>query len=128
MSFAAIAGPVAGAVVGGLMSDGGGSSQTASKTPWEPAIKPLTNSLETGRALERYYQQNPFNQMQRTGYQNLYADLDQFRNQIQPGLVQFANGMMQSDYQRGPASRRWRRCAAVAGWAVVCRWATPARR
>lgn len=102
MSFAAIAGPVAGAVVGGLMSDGGGGSQTASKTPWEPAIKPLTNSLETGQALERYYQQNPFNQMQRTGYQNLYADLDQFRNQIAPGMMQFANSMMQSNYQRGP--------------------------
>lgn len=98
----AILGNVAGAVVGGLMSDGGGGSQTASKEPWAPAIKPLTNSLDTGQALERYYQQNPFNPMQRTGYQNLFSDLDQFRNQIQPGLAQFANDMMQSNYQRGP--------------------------
>lgn len=97
-----IIGPVAGAVVGGLMSDGGGGQQTASKEPWAPAIKPLTNSLDTGRGLERYYQQNPFNPMQRTGYQNLFSDLDQFRNQIQPGLAQFANDMMQSNYQRGP--------------------------
>lgn len=102
MSFAAIAGPVAGAVVGGLMSDGGGGSQTASKTPWEPAIKPLTNSLETGQALERYYQQTPFNPLQQQGYQNLYSDLDQFRNQLSPQLMQFANSMMQSNYQRGP--------------------------
>lgn len=94
--------PIAGAVVGGLMSDGGGGQQTASKEPWAPAIKPLTNSLDTGQALERYYQQNPFNPMQRTGYQNLFSDLDQFRNQIQPGLAQFANDMMQSTYQRGP--------------------------
>lgn len=94
--------PIAGAVVGGLMSDGGGGQQTASKEPWAPAIKPLTNSLDTGQALERYYQQNPFNPMQRTGYQNLFSDLDQFRNQIQPGLAQFANDMMQSNYQRGP--------------------------
>ncbi|MDR6768610.1 hypothetical protein J2W88_003914 [Acidovorax delafieldii] len=94
--------PIAGAVVGGLMSDGGGGQQTASKEPWAPAIKPLTNSLNTGQALERYYQQNPFNPMQRTGYQNLFSDLDQFRNQIQPGLAQFSNEMMQSNYQRGP--------------------------
>lgn len=99
----AILGNVAGAVVGGLMSDGGGGGQqTASKEPWAPAIKPLTNSLDTGQALERYYQQNPFNPMQRTGYQNLFSDLDQFRNQIQPGLAQFSNDMMQSNYQRGP--------------------------
>lgn len=94
--------PIAGAVVGGLMSDGGGGQQTASKEPWAPAIKPLTNSLDTGQALERYYQQNPFNPMQRTGYQNLFSDLDQFRNQIAPGMMQFANDMMQSNYQRGP--------------------------
>ncbi|KRB28082.1 hypothetical protein ASD94_10040 [Acidovorax sp. Root70] len=85
------------------MSDGGGGGQqTASKEPWAPAIKPLTNSLDTGQGLERYYQQNPFNPMQRTGYQNLFSDLDQFRNQIQPGMMQFANDMMQSNYQRGP--------------------------
>ena len=99
----AILGNVAGAVVGGLMSDGGGGGQqTASKEPWAPAIKPLTNSLDTGQGLERYYQQNPFNPMQRQGYQNLFSDLDQFRNQISPQLMQFANGMMQSDYRRGP--------------------------
>lgn len=94
--------PIAGAVVGGLMSDGGGGQQTASKAPWDPAVKPLTNSLNTLQDLERYYQQNQFNPMQRTGYQNLFSDLDQFRNQIQPGLAQFSNDMMQSNYQRGP--------------------------
>ena len=98
----AILGNVAGAVVGGLMSDGGGGQQTASKAPWDPAVKPLTNSLDTLQGLERYYQQNQFNPMQRTGYQNLFSDLDQFRNQIQPGLAQFSNDMMQSNYQRGP--------------------------
>lgn len=94
--------PIAGSVVGGLMSDGGGSSQTASKEPWEPARKPLINSINTGQDLERYYQQNPFNPLQQQGYQNLFADLDQFRSQLSPQLMQFANSMMQSDYQRGP--------------------------
>lgn len=94
--------PIAGSVVGGLMSDGGGESQTASKEPWEPARKPLINSINTGQDLERYYQQNPFNPLQQQGYQNLFADLDQFRSQMSPQLMQFANSMMQSDYQRGP--------------------------
>ena len=94
--------PIAGSVVGGLMSDGGGSSQTASKEPWEPARKPLINSINTGQDLERYYQQNPFNPLQQQGYQNLFSDLDQFRNQLSPQLMQFANGMMNSNYQRGP--------------------------
>lgn len=99
---AAILGPIAGSVVGGLMSDGGGESQTASKEPWEPARKPLINSINTGQDLERYYQQNPFNPLQQQGYQNLFADLDQFRGQMAPQLMQFANGMMNSNYQRGP--------------------------
>lgn len=99
---AAIA-PIAGAVVGGLMGGGGGGeSQTASKTPWEPTIKPLTNSINTGQDLERYYQQNPFNRLQQQGYQNLYSDIDQYRNQIAPGLMQFANNAMGYNYQRGP--------------------------
>lgn len=99
----AIAGPVIGSVVGGLMGgDEGGSSQAQSKEPWEPARKPLINSLNTGQDLERYYQKNPFNRLQQQGYQNLFSDLDSFRNQIAPGMMQFANQMMQSDYQRGP--------------------------
>ncbi|WP_291518413.1 hypothetical protein [Acidovorax sp.] len=103
MAFAAIAGPIAGAVVGGLMGgDGGGGSQTQSKEPWEPARKPLINSLNTGQDLERYYQRNPFNRLQQQGYQNLFSDLDMFRNQLAPSMMGFANQMMQSDYRRGP--------------------------
>ena len=82
---------------------GGGKQETASKTPWEPAIKPLTNSLNTGQDLERYYQQNPFNRLQQQGYQNQFADLDQFRSQTAPGLMAFANKLMGSNYQRASA-------------------------
>lgn len=99
MSF----GKVAGGLIGGLLGGGGGGeSQTASKEPWEPARKPLINSINTGQDLERYYQQNPFNPLQQQGYQNLFADLDQFRSQLSPQLMQFANSMMNSNYQRGP--------------------------
>lgn len=95
--------PIAGAVVGGLMGgDSGGGQQTASKEPWEPARKPLINSINTGQGLERYYQQNPFNPMQQQGYQNLFSDLDMLRSQIAPGMMQFANQMMNSQYTRGP--------------------------
>ena len=100
---AAILGPVAGAVVGGVMSDGGGGQQTATKDPWGPAQKPLQNSLTTGAALENYYQQNPFNPLQQAGYQNLYADLDNFRNVMAPQAMAFNNRMMNTNYQRKPA-------------------------
>lgn len=100
---AAILGPVAGAVVGGMMSDGGGGQQTATKDPWGPAQKPLQNSLTTGQALETYYQQNPFNPLQQAGYQNLYADLDNFRNVMAPQAMAFNNRMMNTNYQRKPA-------------------------
>ena len=100
---AAILGPVAGAVVGGVMNKGGGGQQTASKDPWGPAQKPLINSLDTGQGLENYYQQNPFNPLQQAGYQNLFADLDNFRNVMAPQAMAFNNRMMNTNYQRKPA-------------------------
>ena len=53
-----IFGPVAGAVVGGLMSDGG-EQQTATKEPWSAAAPWLRQQLEQGQNLQAYYQQNP---------------------------------------------------------------------
>lgn len=104
MSF----GAVAGAVVGGLMGGGGGGgggggSQTASKEPWAEAAPWIKDNIKTGQDLQRYYQQNPFNSLQQTGYQNQFADLDQFRNQMAPGLMNFANKLMGSNYQRAGA-------------------------
>ena len=101
---AAILGPVAGAVVGGVMGEGGGGgSQTASKEPWAEAAPWIKDNIKTGQDLQRYYQQNPFNSLQQTGYQNQFADLDQFRNQMAPGLMNFANKLMGSNYQRASA-------------------------
>ena len=102
---AAIVGPVAGAVVGGVMNKGGGGggSQTASKEPWAEAAPWIKDNIKTGQDLQRYYQQNPFNSLQQTGYQNQFADLDQFRNQMAPGLMNFANKLMGSNYQRAGA-------------------------
>lgn len=104
MSFAAIAGPIAGAVVGGLMSDGG--SQTASKEPWSEAAPWLRENIAQGRNLQAYYQQNPWNPMQQTAYQNTFSDIDNFRNSIAPGMMDFANRLMGTNYSRSGATQR----------------------
>ncbi len=101
----AILGPVAGAVVGGLMGDSGGGQQTATKEPWAEAAPWLKQNIKTGQDLQQYYQQNPFNQQQQTGYQNLFSDLDRFRNQMAPGLMQFAENAMTGSYQRPQYSK-----------------------
>ena len=98
---AAILGPIAGSVVGGLMSDDSQQSQTASKEPWKDAAPWLRENLRTGQGLQNYYQQNPFNPQQQTAYQNTFGDLDAFRNQMAPGLMGFANKLMGGSYQRG---------------------------
>lgn len=98
---AAILGPIAGSVVGGLMSDDSQQSQTASKEPWKDAAPWLRENLRTGQGLQSYYQQNPFNPQQQASYQNIFGDLDAFRNQMAPGLMGFANKLMGGSYQRG---------------------------
>lgn len=103
---AAILGPVAGAVVGGMMGGDDQQTQTQSRDPWGPAQPWLRQNLQTGQNLQGYYQQNPFNQLQRTSYQNIAGDIDNFRNNINPGLMDFANRLMGTNYSRqgGPSS------------------------
>ena len=103
MSFGAVAGAVVGGIMGGGGGGGGGGSQTASKEPWAEAAPWIKDNIKTGQDLQRYYQQNPFNSLQQTGYQNQFADLDHFRNQMAPGLMNFANKLMGSNYQRASA-------------------------
>ncbi len=98
----AILGPIAGSVVGGLMSDG--EEQTATKEPWKDAAPWLRENIAQGQNLQAYYQQNPWNSLQQTGYQNIYGDLDNFRNSIAPGMMDFANRLMGTNYSRGGAT------------------------
>ena len=95
----AILGPIAGSVVGGLMSDG--EQQTATKEPWSAAAPWLRQQLEQGQNLQAYYQQNPWNNLQQTAYQNTFSDIDQFRSSMAPGLMDFANRLMGTNYSRG---------------------------
>ena len=103
MAFGLSAGAVS-LIGGGLGLLAGGDSQqsqTASKEPWADAAPWLRENLRTGQGLQNYYQQNPFNPQQQTAYQNIFGDLDAFRNQMAPGLMGFANRLMGSSYQRG---------------------------
>ena len=97
---AAILGPIAGSVVGGLMSDGG-EQQSTSKEPWSAAAPWLRENIAQGQNLQAYYQQNPWNSLQQTGYQNTFSDIDNFRNSIAPGMMDFANRLMGTNYSRG---------------------------
>ena len=102
---AAILGPIAGSVVGGLMSDGG-EQQSTSKEPWSAAAPWLRDNIAQGQNLQAYYQQNPWNNLQQTAYQNTFSDIDQFRNSMAPGLMDFANRLMGQNYSRGGATAR----------------------
>lgn len=101
---AAILGPIAGSVVGGLMSDGG-EQQSTSKEPWSAAAPWLRENIAQGQNLQAYYQQNPWNHLQQTGYQNTYGDLDNFRGNMAPGLMDFANKLMGQNYSRQGGQR-----------------------
>lgn len=98
--------PIAGAVVGGLMGGGESGGQQVSKDPWGPAQEPLRNTLTGAQQLQTYLQQNPWNPLQQTAYQNTFTDLDAFRGQNN-GLMQFANQLMSGPgYQRGGSVQR----------------------
>ena len=108
MAFGLSAGAVS-LIGGGLGLLAGGDSeqsQTNTKEPWKEAAPWLKGNIRTGQSLQNYYQQNPFNQQQQTGYQNLFGDLDSFRNQMAPGLMDFANQLMGTNYQRGQGNNR----------------------
>lgn len=101
MSFLA---PIAGAVVGGLMGGGESGGQQVSKDPWGPTQEPLKGVISDAEALRQYQLRNPYNSLQMTGYQNMFGDLDAYRGQNN-GLMQFANRMMGTNYQRGMPSQ-----------------------
>lgn len=100
MAFGAIAGPITGALLGSMMGGDGEQTQSQSREPWAP-IQPWLQELATeGQSLNRYYQQNPFNSVQRTSMQNMLGDIDNYRSNINPGMMAFANRLMNTNYSR----------------------------
>ena len=77
------------------------ATQTANntKTPWAPAAPWMTSNLKTGQNLQSYMEQNPFNPQQKAAYQSLLGGIDGL-NASAPGLLDFANKGMTSNYQR----------------------------
>lgn len=92
-------GQIGAAVAGGLLGGKDGNTESK-KEPWGPAQPYILDNLKSGKQLQDFYQQNPFNQQQKTSYQNTFGDLDNFRKNVAPGLMDFANNAMTSTYQR----------------------------
>lgn len=93
-------------LLGGLLgSKNKGTTATEKREPWAPAQQYLIDNLATNKKLQDYYAQNPFNGLQQQGYENLYGDQNNFRQNIAPGMMDFANGMMGSKYERKALTR-----------------------
>ncbi len=88
------------AALGAMDSGDQQQSTEQKKTPWEPAQPWMKANLQSGQDLQQYMQKNPFNAQQKIGYQNLFGGIDQMNQQIAPGLMGVANGLMGSSYQR----------------------------
>ncbi len=90
------AGPLGG-LLGALGS--GDKQTTASKEPWN-AVQPwLKENIATGQALQKQYQDQPFNAIQQRGYQGL-LDVNNSGMQSLPGLLGLANRLGTTNYQR----------------------------
>lgn len=82
--------PIAGAVVGGLMSgDGPDQTQTTSKEPWSEAAPWIKDNIGIGQRLQNFYQQNPFNAIQQNAIGQTLNDQNYYRNTLMPGLMAF---------------------------------------
>lgn len=104
--YIAIAAPIATTLLGGLLgSKNKGSTATEKREPWAPAQPYLIENLATNKKLQDHYAQNPFNAQQQQGYENVFGDQNNFRQNIAPGMMDFANGMMSSKYERPRVSR-----------------------
>lgn len=64
------------------------------------ALPYISDNLRTNANLQKFYQNNPFSDQQKTGYQNQNNLADSFNGQVAPGLLNFANQMMGQGYSR----------------------------
>lgn len=102
-----LGGAAIGAMGGG--KDGQQRTTTESRDPWAKAQPYMLENMEDAKKLQNFYRQNPFNQQQKASYQNTFGDIDNYRQNIAPGLMGFANNAMTGSYQRprggAPGSR-----------------------
>ena len=94
-------GSLIGPALGGLFGGGDDTqTQTSTSEPWGPAQPFLLRNLKDTEALGNYYKKNPFNSQQIESYSNLVGDQRHLRDNVMPGLLDFANKGMTSNYQR----------------------------
>jgi len=95
-----------GPAIGGLLGGGDDEqTQTSTNQPWAAAQPFMLRNLQDTEKLGNYYKQNPFNQQQIQSYSNLFGDNNNFRSNIAPGLMNFANQGMTGQYQRATGGR-----------------------
>ena len=94
------AGSLLGGLFGAASSGNTTTGATQSRDPWGPAQPHILRNLQNEADLQSYYQKTPFNAQQQQGYSNLFGDIGNFRDNVAPGLMDFANRGMTSSYQR----------------------------
>jgi len=93
-------------IIGGLLGSKNKAPTTTQKSePWS-AVQPwLKDNIATGQKLQAQYEAQPFSPLQQQAYANLFADNDNFRTNVVPGLLSWANNAMQGGYQRQNVAR-----------------------
>lgn len=77
---------IGGALLGGLLGGNNSSTNTtADKTPWAPVQPWLQSNINSGQALQQYYQNNPFSQAQQAAYTNQFKQGADVRSTL-PGI------------------------------------------
>lgn len=94
------AGSLLGGLFGAASSGNTTTGATQSRDPWGPAQPHILRNLQNESDLQGYYQKTPFNAQQQQGYSNLFGDIGNFRDNVAPGLMDFANRGMATNYQR----------------------------
>ena len=94
------AGSLLGGLFGAASSGDTKTGGTQSRDPWAPAQPYILKNLQNESDLQGYYQKTPFNAQQQQGYSNLFGDIGNFRDNVAPGLLDFANKGMTGGYQR----------------------------
>jgi hypothetical protein len=83
-----------------MASDSTAQANAANNALRNQAMPYALQNLKTNDFLQKFYQKQPFNDQQKTGYQNQNNLIDSFNGQVAPGLLNFANGMMGQSYSR----------------------------
>jgi hypothetical protein len=105
----AVTGPISGLtgstlgnIAGGLLGAAASGDTTVEKSskndPWAPAQPYLLANLKKNADLQAQYAATPFNDAQKTAYQNSFNASDNFRNNVAPGLLGMVNSFQ--PYQR----------------------------